>query len=92
MIVRIMSERQYRLADNLIEEMNELDNRIVPAVERGDEAEFRRLFSELLAFVRQRGNALPPEELVQSDVILPPPDTTLEEATRLFAGEGAVPG
>lgn len=92
MIVRIMGERQYRLVGGLIKELNELDNRIVDAVAAGDEAKFRRLYAELLAFVRQRGDALPPEELVQSDVILPPPDTTLEEARQLFAGEGVVPG
>lgn len=92
MIVRIMSERQYRVADGLIREMNEMDNRIVDLLATGDEAAFRRLFTELLNFVRQRGDAVPTEELVQSDVILPPPDTTLEEARQLFAGEGVIPG
>lgn len=92
MIVRIMTERQYRLAGTLIKELNEMDNRLVEAVAAGDEAKFRELYAELLTFVRQRGDAVPMGDLVQSDVILPPPDTTLEEARQLFAGEGVVPG
>ena len=31
-------------------------------------------------------------ELVGSDVILPPPDVTLEEAKAEFSGEGLIPG
>jgi hypothetical protein len=32
------------------------------------------------------------DELVESDLMLPAPDTTLEEAQFLFVGEGLLPG
>jgi hypothetical protein len=32
------------------------------------------------------------DELVGSDLILPPPDVTLEEASAEFTGEGLIPG
>ena len=32
------------------------------------------------------------DELVESDLVLPEPDITLEEAEDLFVGEGLVPG
>ena len=32
------------------------------------------------------------DELAESDVILPPPDISLEEAAGEFTGEGLIPG
>lgn len=92
MIVRISSEGQYRLQSAHLDRLNELDNAIVETVAKGDEGEFHRLFAELLAFIRQNGERLPDTALEGSDVILPPPDTTLAEARELFRGEGVLPG
>ena len=41
--------------------------------------------------VRDKGRKLGDDELVHSDVILPPEDTDLEEAKLEFTGEGAIP-
>ena len=90
MIVRIATEGQYELLPNDEEALNELDNRAVSACEAGDEEHFRAVFSELLDFVRQNGR--PVDELAGSDVILPPPDTSLAEASAEFTGEGLIPG
>lgn len=92
MIVRISSEGQYRLSSVHLDHLNTIDNRIVDAVASNDEAGFKRLFGELLAFIRDNGQRVAEDELATSDVILPPPDTTLAEARNLFAGEGALPG
>ena len=46
----------------------------------------------MLDLVREHGSPLPVDELVESDLILPTPDTTLEEAQILFVGEGLLPG
>ena len=45
----------------------------------------------MLDHVRSNGAEVPVEELVESDVVLPEPDITLEEAAQLFTGEGVVP-
>ena len=37
------------------------------------------------------GNAVDGDELVESDVILPPRDITFEEARGEFTGEGLIP-
>ena len=50
------------------------------------------MFSELLEFVRNNGQLVPEDQLGPSDVILPPPDTSLEEAKAEFTGEGLIPG
>ena len=91
MIVRIATERQYRLPDETATRLNELDNDAVSAVENGDEARFRELFDEMLTVVRRDGQLLEEDELTGSEIILPPPDLTFEEAKGEFTGEGLIP-
>ena len=91
MIVRIATEGQYRLEDGQAAKLNELDNEIVAVVQAGDEEGFRRLFDEMLRLARS-GAELGNDELEESDVILPPPDISLEEASAEFTGEGLIPG
>jgi len=90
-IVRISTAGQYRLPDEDAARLNELDNAAVAAVEAGDEARFHQLFEQMLDFVRSEGQALDGDELVESHVILPPPDTSFEEAAAEFTGEGLIP-
>ncbi len=91
MIVRIMSEGQYRLSEDVLERVNEIDNACVAAVERDDEDGFHASFEELLALVRSDGEHLGDEDLESSDVIIPPSDTTFAEAAAEFTGEGLIP-
>ncbi len=91
MIVRIATEGQFRLPDEDAARLNDLDNETVAAVEAGDEERFAELFAEMLELVRRDGRPLGDDELEESDVILPPPDTTLSEAAHEFTGEGLIP-
>jgi hypothetical protein len=90
-IVRIATEDQYRLPDDDAAQLNELDNAVVAAVEAGDEDRFHELWEEMLQLVRGHGHKLADDELVESDVILPPPDLTFVEASQEFTGEGLIP-
>jgi hypothetical protein len=91
-IVRIATEAQYELDDGEAERLNELDNAVVAAVEAGNADNYRELYDEMIQLVRDRGRPVPDEELVESDVILPPPDLSFEEAGEQFSGEGILPG
>jgi len=91
MIVRILTEGQYNLPGAFVDRLNEIDNEIVEVVGDGDREAFRRLLDEMLDHVRKNGTEVPVEELVESDVVLPEPDITLEEAAELFTGEGILP-
>ena len=91
MIVRVLGEGQFRLPDGDAERLNELDNRAVSAVEAGDENGFSELWGEMLELVKADGNAIAEDELVESDVILPPRDITFAEAKGEFTGEGLIP-
>ena len=92
MIVRISSEGQYNLPGSYIDQLNEIDNKLVEAVESEDQAAFETLLKQMLDLVREHGEPVPVDELVESDLILPEPDLTLREAEELFVGEGLLPG
>ena len=91
MIVRIAGEGQFRIPDEDQDKLNELDNATVEAVEAGDEPRFQDTWGQMLALVEADGNALDDDELVASDIILPPRDITLDEARNEFTGEGLIP-
>jgi hypothetical protein len=90
-IVRIAGEGQFRLPDDNADRLNELDNRAVAAVEQGDETGFQELWSQMLELVASDGNELAEDELIESDVILPPRDITFREAQEEFTGDGLIP-
>jgi hypothetical protein len=90
-IVRIASEGQFKMEDDQVDRLNQLDNAAVAAVEKGDEAEFHDLWGKMLELVRSAGQPVDDDELVGSDVILPPADTTFQEAAAEFSGEGLIP-
>src|SRR5919109_43212 len=59
--------------------------------DRSDDIEFRKRLTELTYIVEKNGKQLDPKEIIQSDIILPSPDLSIEEAKRLFKGDGVVP-
>jgi len=90
-IVRLSGEGQFELPDGDADRLNQLDNRAVNAVEQGDETGFRELWSQMVELVSGDGSRLPDDELVESDVIMPPRDITFEEAKGEFSGDGLIP-
>ncbi len=92
MIVRISTEGQYDVSDDDTPGLNELDNEAVSSCEASDEAGFHDVFGRLLDYVRTKGRPVGEDELVGSDIILPPPDVSLQEAKAEFQGEGLIPG
>jgi hypothetical protein len=92
MIIRISSEGQYELGDGDMPALQELDDAAHAAVTAGDEHSFHETFTRLLEFVRAHGTAVDEDYLGGSDVILPPPDVSLEEAAGEFDVDGLIPG
>lgn len=92
MIVRIATEGQYELLENDVEALNQLDDQAVAACQAGDEDQFRDAFSRMVEFVRANGEPVADDRLEPSDVILPPPDVSIQEAQEEFTGEGLIPG
>lgn len=92
MIVRILHEGQFEIDGEALDQVNDLDLQLVEAVAAGDEKRFHGAFKSLLEAVRNGGNTVPLDDVVESDVILPPADSSLAEVQELFASDGLVPG
>jgi hypothetical protein len=92
MIVRILGEGQWRVDDQEVDALNPLDEKVEQAVEAGDEGTFRTALEDLLSAVRRSGSQVGLEELVDSDLILPPSDASIAEVQDLLSDEGLIPG
>jgi hypothetical protein len=91
-IVRILTEGQWDVADDSLDGLNRLDSALEKAVESGDDAAFAQALDALLSAVRTGGAPLPDDVLHDSDLILPPSDATIEEVRELLGDEGLIPG
>ena len=92
MIVRILGEGQFSVDDTDTAELNRLDTQLETAVEHSDEAAFSDALHALLAQVRTQGSPLPAEILEPSDLILPHPDSSMDEVRKMLTDDGLIPG
>lgn len=89
MIVRISGEGQYRLDDAALTRINELDAALESAL---DTDGFPTALAALLDEVRSLGKPLADDELLGSDVVLPPQDATSDEVKAMLSEDGLIPG
>jgi hypothetical protein len=90
-IVRLMGEGQFRVDDDLLSKLNELDGKAQAAADAGDEPELDRVLDEMWSLVQADGERLADDDLHPSDVLIPPSDLTLEETQRRFSDQGLIP-
>jgi len=91
MIVRVSTEGQYEFEDEVLERLHELDDACQAAVEAGDGERFHACYEQLLELIRGEGSELEDDDLRGSDLTLPPPDITLQEAQSEFSAHGLIP-
>jgi len=91
-IIRILGEGQYDVADSALDRLNQLDAVVESAVGSRDEAAFAVALKELLDGVRTVGVPHPVDAIDESDVILPGPDSGLDEVAEMLAEDGLIPG
>jgi hypothetical protein len=92
MIVRILGEGQFDVADGELDELNRLDAAVESAVEADNTEAFPTALAALLDGVRRAGNPLAQDSLEDSDLILPPADATIAEVRELLSDDGLIPG
>ncbi|MBO0889366.1 MAG: hypothetical protein J2P14_00540 [Acidothermales bacterium] len=92
MIVRILGDDQYHVADAEVAGLNELDDELQRAVDAGDERAFEAALAALLGRVRHVGTKLPADALTPSDALLPQDDAGLAEVAEALHEEGLIPG
>ena len=93
MIVRILGEGQWRLDEQSLPRLNELDEQVASAIEAGDEPAMQQALADLLDQIRV-GAEVPDDELSESDMVVPDATATLDEVRALLEGndEGLIPG
>jgi phage shock protein A len=88
MVVRIVHAEQYRVPASLQPQLEDLDKRLVAAIEQDSSSAFTGALHELLELVKSKGQALPDDELRPSALIVPGENMSLQEAKQaLEAGE-----
>ncbi len=92
MILRILGEGQYEVPDGALDSLNELDEKLVTAVEGGDQQTFSDALTRLVEAVKNAGKAMPDDYLGPSELVLPSPDATVDEVKELLGEEGLLPG
>lgn len=92
MIVRILGEGQFDISDDRLDQLNELDNQLLGAIDKNDEEAYKQSLSQLLDDVRGSAQPVPDDYLGPSDCVLPGADTSLEEVRELLSDEGLIPG
>jgi hypothetical protein len=90
MIIRIMGKGQYQVSSCLLDDLNEIDNRIVEHVSKGDKEAYHRDLFKLVSTIKQSGEPIDPADIIKSDIVVPPEDLTFEEAKRVFSGQGLI--
>ena len=93
MIVRILNEGQWEMSGDAMRGLSSLDDAVEAAVSEGNQEKLAAALHSLLDQVRSTGTPVPDDELLDSDLILPDADATLEEVQQLLSGsdEGLVP-
>jgi hypothetical protein len=94
-IVRILGEGQYDVADDALARLNSIDDDLGAAVDAGDEAAFAAALTALTALhdgVRAVGATHAPDSLDESDVVLPPSGASIDEVRELLGDDGLIPG
>ena len=92
-IVRIMGQGQFAVDAKTLRKLGDIDSAIVELVrtERSDDFEFRKKLVELNDTVVKHGKPIDSREIIKSDIILPSPDLSIDEAKKLFRREGVIP-
>ena len=92
LIIRILGEGQYDVAEGALDRLNELDAAVEAAIEAGDEEQFRPALLALLDGVRTVGVAHALDSIDESDLILPDGEASIDEVRELLADDGLIPG
>ena len=84
MIVRILGLGQWIMEPEKLLELNDIDEAVEKAVAEGDREQLRKELQRLIDAVRSNGQEVPDDLIVESDLVLPDVDATLDEVKKLL--------
>ena len=84
MIIRIMGLGQWSLEPEQLMGLNEFDEAVEQAVADGDQDALRVALQRMVLEVSSTGSAVPDDVIVESDLVLPDSDATIDEVKALL--------
>ncbi len=91
MILRVFGVGQFEVPDEAMMELNELDDALTGPVEQHDEEALHAGLEKVLEAVKRLGTPVADDFLGPSDLLLPGPDSTVDEIRELLSEEGLIP-
>ena len=98
-IVRISGKGQFKINSEILDKINKIDNSIVDLIEnyssgasdyKTTQKDLQNKLKEMVSLITSNGQPLDHKEIVQSETIIPDSDLSIEEATKIFKGEGVI--
>ena len=98
-IIRISGQGQFKVNSEILDKINEIDNSIVDLIEnislgssdhKLTQKELQSKLTEMKNLITSKGQPIDDKEIVESDVIVPDSDISIEEATKIFKEEGII--
>ena len=98
-IIRISGQGQFKVNSEILDKINEIDNSIVDLIEnislgssdhKLNQKELQSKLTEMKNLITSKGEPIDDKEIVESDVIVPDSDLSIEEATKIFKEEGVI--
>ena len=98
-IIRISGQGQFKINSEILDKINEIDNSIVDLIEnislgssdhKLTQKELQSKLTEMKNLIISKGQPIDDKEIVESDVIVPDSDLSIEEAIKIFKGEGII--
>ena len=71
-----------------------IDDTIVQILQnesKSDDQKYRAKITEIVETITSEGQKLEDKELVESDIIVPDTDISIDEAKKVFQGQGVIP-
>jgi hypothetical protein len=85
-----LGRKQFRIDKETVRDTNKVDNTIVEILEnenKADDQEFKTKITKLVQTIISKGQKLNDKELVESDLIVPDSDISVEEAKKVKGKE-----
>ena len=100
-IVRVSGQGQFKVNRETLDRINDIDNSIVSLFENIDtdvddnsikskQKELKEKIIEIINLIKTNGMSLDNREIIQSQIMIPNPDISIDKTKMIFRGEGII--
>ena len=99
-IVRVLGHGQFKVNKETITKIDNIDDAIVKIIETLDtnvdsnvdtkQNELKEKITEIINIIVSEGSELDDKEIVQSHIMIPNSDISIDDAKKIFKGEGII--